>query len=128
MKELSLNILDIAENSVKAGATLVTVLVMARGNVLTVEIDDNGCGMDEEFLKRVTDPFTTTRTFCTLGAQVVWLLRSEWLTLLPDMVPLAQTSQNFPISYTSFWSGNNRITKLFYHFFLRLTRAFCKPL
>ena len=67
MREIALNILDLAENSVKAGATLVTVLVMARGNVLTVEIDDNGCGMDEEFLKRVTDPFTTTRTTRKVG-------------------------------------------------------------
>lgn len=67
MRELALNILDIAENSVKAGASLVTVLVEARGDVLTIEIADDGCGMDEEFLKRVTDPFTTTRTTRKVG-------------------------------------------------------------
>ena len=45
MKELSLNILDIAENSLKAGATLVEILLTEKDNILTVVINDYGCGM-----------------------------------------------------------------------------------
>ena len=67
MKELSLNILDIAENSVKAGATLITVSLTQVGNVLTIEITDDGCGMDAETVRRVTDPFYTTRTTRKVG-------------------------------------------------------------
>lgn len=67
MRELALNILDIVENSVKANASLVTVEVAAKGNILTIQIDDDGCGMSEDFLAIVTDPFTTTRTTRKVG-------------------------------------------------------------
>ena len=48
MKELSLNILDIAMNSVKAGAKDVEISLTENGNLLTLKIADNGCGMDGE--------------------------------------------------------------------------------
>ena len=69
MKELSLHILDIAENSVKAGASLVEISVCedSAKNLLTIEIKDNGCGMSKEFLSRVKDPFSTTRTTRRVG-------------------------------------------------------------
>lgn len=67
MKELSLNILDIAENSVKAGATLTEISVTEESDRLTIEIRDDGCGMTEEVLKTVTDPFYTTRTTRKVG-------------------------------------------------------------
>ena len=69
MKELSLHILDIAENSVKAGAPLVEISVCedSAKNLLTIEIKDNGCGMSKEFLSRVKDPFSTTRTTRRVG-------------------------------------------------------------
>ena len=67
MKELSLNILDIAENSVKAQATLIEILLYQTEDKLTLSIIDNGCGMDEETLKSVTDPFYTTRTTRAVG-------------------------------------------------------------
>ncbi len=67
LRELSLNILDITENSLKAGAENVRISVSAEGNVLTIVIGDDGCGMDEEFLASVTDPFTTTRTTRKVG-------------------------------------------------------------
>ena len=70
MRELALNILDITENSVKAGATLVEIDIIAEGNMLTIRIADDGCGMDEEFLSKVTDPFTTTRTTRKVGMGV----------------------------------------------------------
>ena len=52
MKELSLNILDIAENSVKAGALLTEITVEEDSERLRIIINDNGCGMDEETLKQ----------------------------------------------------------------------------
>lgn len=67
MKELSLNILDIAENSVKAGATLTEITVTESEEVLTVSIKDNGCGMSPEILNTVTNPFYTTRTTRKVG-------------------------------------------------------------
>lgn len=67
MREIALNILDIVENSVKAGAKLVRIEVFATDDLLTVAIADDGAGMDEEFLKKVTDPFTTTRTTRKVG-------------------------------------------------------------
>ena len=59
MKELSLNLLDIAENSVKAGATLIRMTLREAGNVLTMTVEDNGCGMKPDFLRSVTDRFGT---------------------------------------------------------------------
>lgn len=67
MRELSLNILDIVENSVKAEATLVTIFVIVKNNILEIKIEDNGKGMSEEFLNRVIDPYTTTRTTRKVG-------------------------------------------------------------
>ncbi len=67
MKELSLNILDIAKNSVTAGATLVEITVEETPVRLTISVRDNGCGMTPEFVARVTDPFTTTRTTRKVG-------------------------------------------------------------
>ena len=72
MTEISLNILDVAENSVKAKATLIKLTVCAdfKENLLTVVIEDNGCGMTDEQIKRVTDPFYTTRTTRKVGIGV----------------------------------------------------------
>ncbi len=69
MKELSLNILDIAKNSVKAEATRIGIKIDENipDNTLTIVISDNGCGMSEEFVNRVRDPFTTTRTTRKVG-------------------------------------------------------------
>lgn len=67
MKELSLNILDIAENSVKARASLTQILLSETANTLTLTIVDDGCGMDADTVKRVTDPFYTTRTTRSVG-------------------------------------------------------------
>ena len=68
MKELSLNILDVAKNSVTAGASLVQITLHTDSlGWLTLTIADNGCGMSEETLKNVTDPFYTTRTTRKVG-------------------------------------------------------------
>ena len=67
MKEISLNILDISENSVKAGSTLTEILIIEKGDKLTLAIKDDGCGMDELTVKSVIDPFYTTRKTRKVG-------------------------------------------------------------
>ena len=79
MKELSLNILDVAQNSISAGATrLDLTLTEGESGWLTVVIADNGRGMSPEFLAKVTDPFTTTRTTRNVGMGLaLYLLAAE---------------------------------------------------
>ena len=69
MRELSLNILDIAQNSISAGASLITIEVSENtiDNTLLIGIYDNGKGMSEEQVKSVIDPFFTTRTTRKVG-------------------------------------------------------------
>jgi signal transduction histidine kinase len=67
MKELSLNILDITENSTKAGAQNVRITVTETEEMLIFSVSDDGCGMMPDFLRSVTDPFTTTRTTRKVG-------------------------------------------------------------
>lgn len=69
MREISMHILDIVQNSVSAGASLVTVDVLedAEDDLLTVRIEDNGKGMSPEFAHAVLDPFVTTRTTRKVG-------------------------------------------------------------
>ena len=68
MKELSEHILDIAQNSVAAGAAHISILLSEDQNhLLTVVIQDNGCGMAPEVLARVADPFITSRTTRKVG-------------------------------------------------------------
>ena len=61
MLELSLHILDIANNSVRAKASLVEILVEEE-KLLTIQIKDDGCGMAKDFLEKVRTPYVTTKT------------------------------------------------------------------
>lgn len=69
MEDLSLHILDVAENGIRAGADLVRITVTEdlTADTLEITIEDNGRGMDAEFLRRVLDPFVTTRTTRKVG-------------------------------------------------------------
>lgn len=73
MKELSLNILDIAGNSVKAGATKVGITITETDETLSLVFKDNGCGMTKEQVENVTDPFFTTRTTRNVGLGIPFL-------------------------------------------------------
>ena len=73
MKELSLNILDIVQNSVRAGATDIAILLTENEETLSFTVSDNGCGMKADFLARVTDPFATTRTTRKVGLGIPFL-------------------------------------------------------
>ena len=67
MKELSLNILDITENSTKAKAELISIEILENDDTLRIVITDNGTGMTEETLLSVANPFYTTRTTRKVG-------------------------------------------------------------
>jgi len=68
MKELSLHLLDIAQNSVAAGAKNIDLVLQEdEQRDCRMVIADNGKGMSQEFLAEVTDPFTTTRTTRKVG-------------------------------------------------------------
>ena len=72
MTELSLNVLDVAENSTRAGASLVEIIVDAdtEADRLSITIADDGCGMTPEQAAQVTDPFFTSRTTRKVGLGV----------------------------------------------------------
>jgi len=67
--ELSLHILDIVENSTRAGAKMVYITIVedTTRNILTLEIQDNGSGMSEDVLKKAMDPFFTTKKVRNIG-------------------------------------------------------------
>jgi len=69
MKDLALHILDILQNSVSAGATLIKLQIdeIPDEDKYLVKFIDNGKGMDEEMVQHVTDPFFTTRTTRKVG-------------------------------------------------------------
>lgn len=67
MKELSLNILDISQNSITADASLVMIAIDESNDILQISIKDDGKGMSEEFLQTVSDPFRTTRNTRKVG-------------------------------------------------------------
>lgn len=70
MKELSLNILDIAQNSVKAKAENILIKLIETDETLTLIIQDDGCGMSKETVENVMNPFYTTRTTRNVGLGV----------------------------------------------------------
>jgi anti-sigma regulatory factor (Ser/Thr protein kinase) len=69
MKDLALHILDIAQNSIAAGATLTEVAIDENlpGNQIGITIRDNGKGIPPEMLAQVTDPYVTSRTTRKVG-------------------------------------------------------------
>lgn len=69
MKTLADHILDILQNSVNAKATLIEISIEENKNrdICTIKISDNGCGMNEEILKKATTPFFTSRDTRKVG-------------------------------------------------------------
>ena len=69
MRELSLNVLDIVQNSITARANLIEIELIedVHNDILKINIFDNGKGMTDEQIKSVTDPFYTTRTTRKIG-------------------------------------------------------------
>jgi len=82
MQELSLNVLDIAQNSVRAGARLIEIMVdeQPESDTMTITVADDGCGMTPEQAAYVTDPFFTTRTTRRVGLGVPFLKMAAEMT------------------------------------------------
>jgi len=78
MEDLSLHILDIAENSIAAGATVIKIKIIEdiRRDIFSVGIEDNGKGIPEELITEVLDPFYTTRTTRKVGFGLSFLAQS----------------------------------------------------
>lgn len=81
LEDLSQHVLDIAENSIAAEASAVTIEIREdrKNDLLTMTIEDNGRGMSRAFLEKVTDPFTTTRTTRRVGMGLPFLKQSAEL-------------------------------------------------
>ncbi|MCP4349288.1 MAG: sensor histidine kinase [Desulfobacterales bacterium] len=69
MREIALHIMDIAENGIGAGADCIHIIVneAITENQLKIEIRDNGRGIPDNMLDKVTDPFVTSRTTRKVG-------------------------------------------------------------
>lgn len=82
MQELSLNVLDIAQNSIRANASLVTITISedTPKHLLSISIEDDGCGMTKEQIRHVMDPFFTTRTTRKVGLGVPFFKMSAEAT------------------------------------------------
>lgn len=82
MPELSLNILDVVQNSISAKASLIEISITGEtdSDRLTIRIADNGCGMTEEQIQNVTDPFFTSRKTRKVGLGVPFFKMAAELT------------------------------------------------
>jgi hypothetical protein len=82
MPEISLNVLDVAQNSIRAGAKLIeiTVTVNHKEDILTIAINDDGCGMTQEQVEHVSDPFFTTRTTRKVGLGIPFFQHAATVT------------------------------------------------
>jgi len=78
MKEISMHILDIVMNSIKAKAKLIELYIddSIKSNMLKIVIKDDGTGMTEDMSRQVTDPFYTTRTTRKVGLGLPMLKES----------------------------------------------------
>ena len=77
MRDLSLHVLDLAQNSIKAGARLVSIrMEVDEKGLLTFTLKDDGCGMTPELLARVTSPFATTRTTRKVGLGIPMMMEN----------------------------------------------------
>ena len=98
MKELSLNILDISQNSISAQATLIQIIIEESLDQLRISIIDDGIGMSEDFLQTVTDPFRTTRSTRKVGMGIpLFKLAAEQTG--GNLVITSKTAESFPESH-----------------------------
>ncbi|MBQ6071746.1 MAG: sensor histidine kinase [Bacteroidales bacterium] len=82
MKDLSMHIMDILQNSTRAKASTITleVLLDSQADTLTLIFKDDGCGMSPEMVEKVTNPFFTTRTTRKVGLGLPLLKQNTEMT------------------------------------------------
>ena len=75
MVDIAMHMMDIAQNSVRANASLIDISFVEdeTKNLLTFSLRDDGDGMSPELLEKVTDPFVTTRTTRRVGLGLPFL-------------------------------------------------------
>ncbi|MDI6801149.1 MAG: ATP-binding protein [Thermodesulfovibrionales bacterium] len=78
MEDLSLHILDIAENSIDAGADRIEIMIsiMSDNDKVILQVKDNGRGIDAETIKKVSDPFFTTKSVRKFGMGIPLLIQT----------------------------------------------------
>lgn len=78
MNDLAMHILDIVQNSISAGATLIVIIVEEniKEDILIISIQDNGKGMSQEQVLKLADPFFTSRTTRKVGMGIPLLKQS----------------------------------------------------
>jgi hypothetical protein len=109
VRELSLHILDIVENALQAGATRVALEIGEdhTANTLVIRVSDNGRGMDADTVRRVTDPFFTTRTTRHVGLGLP-LFRAAAQRCGGDLVITSQLGQGTTVTATFQWDHIDR--------------------
>ena len=72
MPDIAMHLLDIVYNSIRALAKMITIRIhdSEKENMIEIIVEDDGCGMDEETIQHVMDPFFTTRTTRKVGLGV----------------------------------------------------------
>ncbi len=81
MRDISLHLMDIIQNSIRAGASGIdTEVVLKDDGMLTVTVTDDGCGMDEAMVRTVTSPFVTSRTTRKVGLGIPLLMQNAALS------------------------------------------------
>lgn len=73
MQDIAMHILDIGMNSIAANSHHIQIALCQKENALWLQIHDDGCGMSEETVKQVTDPFYTTRSTRSIGLGIPFL-------------------------------------------------------
>lgn len=106
MRDLSLHILDIAENSINADARNIEIMITedAGKDLLTVKIIDDGKGMASEMKDTVTNPFVTTRTTRKVGLGLPLLkaaaeMANGKLTIESDIDKGTKVTATFQLSH-----------------------------
>lgn len=81
MKDLSMHIMDIAQNSIRAAANVIEIRIYEniREDLLMLTMKDNGTGMDKETVKKVADPFFTGNPTCHVGLGIPFLKQNAEL-------------------------------------------------
>jgi len=101
MNELALHILDLVQNSITAGADFVQIIISesTQEDSFIIEIIDNGCGMSEDFVKKVTDPFVTTRKTRKVGLGIP-LFKSAAMSCGGDLLISSKVNEGTKLTAT----------------------------